>query len=319
MSKYPVIVLDGPDAVGKTTLANHLVTKLGAKYLHLTYRWPVKMFDYHSAALFYVLREAEKQPVVLDRWWPSEVAYANVYRDGSKWPLAYRMFEKAALLHNFCYVFCLPINRQEYVRHFNAVKNRRVEMYDDRMEQIWDQFAMIYSVLVKERNSVMTYDFMTQGHDLDKVCQDILEETEDNRCHVWWNRDTTFMNVTGDFRQASYVFVGDELKPKTRREVWPFFEYDNSSLFLAQAFDQLKVPESRLMFLNAKHPDQDRTNALVSNLVDFNLRFVAMGDKARQYLESRGVNARQIKHPQYYRRFARDKIITDLTEVMKWK
>ena len=41
---YPIIVLEGPDGSGKTTLARHLVELLGAEYLHLTYRWPTKMF-----------------------------------------------------------------------------------------------------------------------------------------------------------------------------------------------------------------------------------------------------------------------------------
>ncbi len=47
-----IIVLDGPDAVGKTTLAEAFLKKYpDTKYLHLIYRWQDKIFDYHTAAM----------------------------------------------------------------------------------------------------------------------------------------------------------------------------------------------------------------------------------------------------------------------------
>ena len=38
-----IIVLDGPDAVGKTTLAKKIQERVpNTRYMHLTYRWKIK-------------------------------------------------------------------------------------------------------------------------------------------------------------------------------------------------------------------------------------------------------------------------------------
>ena len=76
-----IIVLDGPDAVGKTTLANKIVEMYpNTKYLHLTYRFKDKIFDYHTAAIRLASKWAKTHNVIIDRWWPTEAWYATVYR-----------------------------------------------------------------------------------------------------------------------------------------------------------------------------------------------------------------------------------------------
>lgn len=319
MSKFPIIIVEGPDGVGKTTLARHLVQELGAHYLHLTYRWGSKMFDYHSAALFFALKKAETMPVVIDRWWPSEVIYADAYRGGSKWPLAHRMFEKAALAHGISYVFCLPTHREKYLQFYNELKGRRAEMYDDGMERVYDGYLRLITDFVPSRHGVYLYDFMEQGNRLDTVCQDIIEMTEDIRqAYPGAKPINGFMNVTGCSEHARYVFVGDELKPKTRREVWPFFEYGNSSLFLAETFEKLNLPESHLMFINIQHPQQQKTiNVLKYLSLLGRLTFVAMGKTAEQCLTKLGIEHRSIKHPQYYRRFSRGTMVKDIMEAIR--
>jgi thymidylate kinase len=160
---HPIIVIEGPDGSGKTTLANQLCKELGAKYVHLTYRWGSKMFDYHTAALFYVLRQAEHQPVVLDRWWPSEIIYADVFRGGSKWPLAYRLFEKAALLYGFTFINCLPQDKVEYLKHFDELQKKRLEMFNN-MEKIYDKYYDLFNgPIFKGRQNVLSYDFMSSA------------------------------------------------------------------------------------------------------------------------------------------------------------
>ena len=46
-----IIVLDGPDCCGKTTLANDLIMNHGARYVHATYRFGKTMFAYHTAVM----------------------------------------------------------------------------------------------------------------------------------------------------------------------------------------------------------------------------------------------------------------------------
>lgn len=317
MSKHPIIVIEGPDGVGKTTLADKLCKELGAHYLHLTYRWPTKMFDYHTAALFFALKKAETQPVIIDRWWPSEVAYANVYRGGSKWPYAHRMFEKAALRHNFTYVFCLPQDRQRYVEHFERLKNEREEMYSSNMGEVYDEYVKTYKELAWHREGVYRYDFMTQGHDMKSVVQNIIEASEDIRTSTpRFLGDNTFMNFSGNMISARHIFVGDEPNTKTRREVWPFFEYGNCSLFMAEALEKAAIPESHVAFINANHPDQLNTERFLIYL-DAHApgNFIAMGGEAKKKLIGLGIKHRSMHHPQYYRRFKRSTMAKDLIRV----
>ena len=124
-----IIILDGPDGTGKTTLAKMLQKKLKADYLHLTYRWKEKIFDYHTAAIRFAARK--NKPIILDRWWPSEAIYAKGYRGGSDWPLQGRMCDRIARKFGAVYVYCLPESVQAAVIHHAELKAKREEMYDD--------------------------------------------------------------------------------------------------------------------------------------------------------------------------------------------
>lgn len=81
-----IIVLEGPDCAGKTTLAfkiKSLIPK--TKYIHMTYRWKHKPKHYYLSALNYATKLQQKGfNVIVDRWVMSEEAYANVYRNGSE-------------------------------------------------------------------------------------------------------------------------------------------------------------------------------------------------------------------------------------------
>lgn len=318
---HPIFVLDGPDGSGKSTLAKELCEQLGAKYLHLTYRWGSKMHLYHTAALYYILREATKRPVVLDRWWMSELVYANVYRGGSKWPLLYRMFEKAAIRHSITYVMCRPIDRGAYVDHFHKLRSERDEMYFDNMEKVYDGYRDIeHKLKEQEHPHLMTYDWMTMGHDVTAVARSIYEFAYDNRAENYQMNliPYDFYNITGSFVYAKHLLVGDELRPKTRREVWPFFDYGNSSLYLAKTLEELNIPEHDLMHINANHRFMNITNSYLKKAEEQKLNIIAMGTKAYEHLVSLGIHADHvIKHPQYYARFSRVQGHKDIKEALK--
>ena len=73
-----IIVIDGCDGTGKTTLAEAICRRYDGVYIHNTYRWPTKMPLYHTAALHRALKLAKTRLVVIDRLWMSEAIYAEV-------------------------------------------------------------------------------------------------------------------------------------------------------------------------------------------------------------------------------------------------
>ena len=85
-----VIVIDGPDGTGKSTLANKIYEYvssmqdgLGAKcaLFHQTYNSEIAkdVKSYHTNR---VLDNLDAEFIILDRWAASEYAYGHVFRDG---------------------------------------------------------------------------------------------------------------------------------------------------------------------------------------------------------------------------------------------
>lgn len=188
-SKYPIFILEGPDGAGKTTLAHALQEYLGARYIHLTYRFKDKMHLYHGAALRLTARLAEKQPVIIDRWWPSEIVYADAYRGGSKFAKYYLLFEHIANHLGVVYVVCLPKDRERYLAHYNELKGKRVEMYDEGMQRVYAGYDEMYRHYLGIKDNVVHYDMFQNFNDntvsrgivMREICQKILEFTEDYR------------------------------------------------------------------------------------------------------------------------------------------
>lgn len=136
MSAHPIFILEGPDACGKTTLANRFVEQLGARRIHLTLR--KEMFLYQLGALRTAVRESWKRPVVIDRHWVSENVYAGVYRGGTS------LLEESAWMDwaldqlGALYVLCLLRDDDRCVGAHLATHATGREMYepDDRIRQV---------------------------------------------------------------------------------------------------------------------------------------------------------------------------------------
>lgn len=126
-----IIVLEGPDGVGKTTLAETLVHMFGAVNYHQTYRWKNNMPAYHSGVLHHAIKLSRSRLVVLDRLWLSEAIYAAAYRGGTRWPQLARMLDRVGLTYGALNVVCLPPSLEEHRARFAKLKSEREEMYDD--------------------------------------------------------------------------------------------------------------------------------------------------------------------------------------------
>lgn len=136
MLHHPIIVIEGPDAVGKTTWARKYCENHGARYLHLTLRQA--MFKHQAMSLAIAVRWSRKTPVLIDRHWPSEQLYAAAYRGGS--PIAAEAAKLDAVMTalGVTYVVALLSTPEKTFDSLRRMRAERHEMYepDERYQDL---------------------------------------------------------------------------------------------------------------------------------------------------------------------------------------
>ncbi len=297
MSLHPIYVLEGPDGVGKTTLSEALCKAVRGRYIHLTYRWKDRMNLYHGAALSFALKVARKQPVVIDRWWPTEVVYADAYRGGTPWPYLGRALDRVAQAHGVTYIFCLPQDRMKYLQHYSDLKARRHEMYNDGMERVYDNFDALYHYRMMARPNVWRYDFLRQGHVLDHVVQALIELSQDEKAALpGYSRDPDFTNLSGNVSYAKHLIVGDT---PVRKGVYPFADIKGGySETLSVGLDMSSIQEHRLAYMNVDFPENQKlTDHVIHECVNRRMKVLALGNNASRSLGIMGVKHEKIAHP----------------------
>ena len=306
---FPVIVLEGADCAGKTTLANFLVKRWDAAYVHATYRFPTRMFDYHTAIMNKVIKLSETQPVVLDRWWPSELIYAEAFRNGSPWPMIGRLLDRVALKQGFQYVGCIPSDKEWHTNTFKARSSSGGELFDKN-----DKVAELYRAWdaeMIERMDYVRYDVNRNGHDLGQFADGLEERIMFNKSGRIKNWDEPIIkDWAGNSNGPLIMLLGDKSNPKGRHELWPFFEHDNSSLFITAALDKAGIPEHRLAWYNTIDQDDFARPELLASIYD-KIKphyVVALGRNASKVAQAADLvvpehGYRYIHHPSYLMRF----------------
>jgi hypothetical protein len=162
--KYPIFVIEGPDNSGKTTLANQLMAKTNAHYLHATYKFKGRMMLYHIALLRKAVRIAETRPVVLDRWFPSELVYGNVYRNGPEpeYHPNWMGLQWYARHLGISFTYCCPMRFEEYIDFCKAGYHNRDQMYkfdEAKLNHIWRAYRNLWhdTYHVYDRNLLQVF------------------------------------------------------------------------------------------------------------------------------------------------------------------
>lgn len=315
-----LVILDGPDGVGKTTLGKELAKRFDGHYMHLTYRHKDRMFTYHTAALHRAVKLSATKLVVIDRLWLSEICYANAYRGGSSWPLMWRMMERVIHKVGGIHVVCLPVNTREYVEHYAHLKSTRSELFSDTLPVYLEYYHQFQRM--KSWSHVLRFDMFTDNVDVTiaKIRGLITHRRETQDKHIL---NPANYNCLGHIDSAEFLIIGDVTNPRKRRgNWWPFYDYRGSSLYLTQIFDTLGFDESKFVWANAKgSPD------MASYLLDhYDLRPICLGDVAYKHVcKSAGDWMRRgkphwLRHPAYELRFWRDTPILpgNLAAIYNW-
>lgn len=106
----PLVILEGPDEVGKTTLGLFLAREFESSFFHATAAGQLKvaMMDYQSNILDNVETSINelKRGIILDRHWPSEVVYGSVFRPENPNNFSHDAFVGRIKALGGIYVFC---------------------------------------------------------------------------------------------------------------------------------------------------------------------------------------------------------------------
>jgi hypothetical protein len=160
-----ILVIEGPDGNGKTTLADYLVKEYGAAYFHATYRknayWAEKRINlYHWSILLKAVKESHRRLVVIDRLWLSESIYGPVCRKVNK-PGYGRPFAAALEALGAIQIFCLGATPGKTFERFLESRKKRDEMWTDngQMEVVcWTYWAYFHGSKLAKQHSQCWYD-----------------------------------------------------------------------------------------------------------------------------------------------------------------
>ena len=181
-----IIIFDGPDGVGKTTLINHIKkANRNAYYMHLRVHKNMKLWHLATARLA-SRKKAEGKLVLLDRHWPSEQCYSYIYRSGPSYnpKKIYEFLRNRGAL----YVWCIPEDTQRVKDNHRINREKRHEEYHDIDDvvnyyyQHWfgkperSNFLSSISPL-RERDNFVRYDMFKDGHKLDEFTDKIIERS----------------------------------------------------------------------------------------------------------------------------------------------
>jgi thymidylate kinase len=320
-----LILLDGPDCAGKTTLCGNIMEAaksmgLRAVSHHLGKPEKGQAWTMHADALISYIEQmlAENVIVIADRHFLSEGIYGRGYRDGSEYP--YTMLYMDMLFNRFCglKVICCPPTEVVVETH-TKMKNIRREEYDDGMDKI----AKMYQDLWHSKVCPLALpggDYVGQLTSLGGV-QDTPR---------WYHYDWTKENVRDyaeylleelrieqaidpikHLRQAHYgfngtpgkhsiLFVGDEAGIGNSLNI-PFFTNEGSSEFLAKILFNLGWPAEKTCIANVNDYSGVDTVKTLSALCS---KTIVMGRNAERTcrLEKIEFDA-YVRHPRNARKF----------------
>ena len=313
-----IILADGPDAAGKSTLFSELSKIEGGSKntcLHMTYRYPDHMHTYHTAGLRRVIRRwnsCTSAVHFLDRSWLSESVYAKVYRGGSKFGVSGRILQKWINMYAVQTIICSDSPNLIEERHAR-LKNQRVEMYSSKMGEVAAEYNRIwlgdtsgskintYSDLIASKGglkSLPNCHYYKIGDDIESLNLRLRDSFEQAI------RDN-FVNYKfgGSSHQAKFLLVGDQVNHRSPWQTGPFMGYSHSSIFLAKALQETGILENDICYYNINDDDEGLHSREVLEM--FAGYTIVMGKEAlRTYNKYSDIKPEVIPHPSWASRFS---------------
>lgn len=157
MIQPKLIILEGADGVGKTTLGKWLANDLCGFYFHATATKTLvpAMRDYQRNLMDNIMvNAAEGRTMIMDRFWPSELVYGHILRPNNPYGFSYRDLESECRRLNAIYILCF--SNTAVVRH-HQVKDPKHPYRDRDFLRIYQGYLRLWDRHRRNR-SWMRYD-----------------------------------------------------------------------------------------------------------------------------------------------------------------
>jgi thymidylate kinase len=318
-----IIILDGPDACGKTTLQQELVLRHGAYPIHLTYPAPdgLTMWEYQTREMVHAISMSATRLVVVDRHWISERLYAKVFRGGSPWPHMGRMMHRVWMKHSAVYVLCLPASIELGVKRHNENLDEKHPYPDDKFEELLHAY-LDFAATVAHNPFYQQYRIEIEGQHISSFMALVLDKMNRLQSIQYAPaHNPAEQNLLGHLATAKVLMVGEQSNPKEFHRrfecYYPFYEHGNSSLYLTEILDSLGMIEENVMWTNALQLGFITSPHVYPLYTKGVRRIITFGKKAEVIVDLMpGIQVKDVyhlPHPQYAKRFG----VEDYDQLLK--
>lgn len=291
-----VIILEGPDGGGKTTLANHLRQRYGFKVLKTNQPEPGEdLFTSYTIALLQALDGW--QPAVFDRHYLGECVYGPVMRDEDRLgEMGRTLIERVCAANGVPVVLCLPSWKQ-LIDNWKAKNGQDYLKNEEQLNKVHNEYFRQFDRLVdREFLNMYRYDMPNMG-DITTVLEPVRRLPP---------------GFTG-YPEATILMVGEQVNDAVVPWDLPFHALTGCSRYIYDHIKALGVAERDLAWANARDRggvsnDLAQVVSVMPNLK----RVIALGTVAQKVcqkefgqfeLGSPILTVHEVPHPQYWKRF----------------
>ena len=168
--KFPIIICEGVDASGKSTLINKLMERHPNNcYIHCAVTNDINSL--HVNAIDTALVASQERWVFIDRLHLSETIYGTVFRNGPSYDV--EAFDKmiTSRIPTLKKILCHVDKDTSLAKH---AERKDKEMFDD-VSKVWD----MYDAVSKTDKSWTVYNWKTDTIDLDTL--EVKHNAKENR------------------------------------------------------------------------------------------------------------------------------------------
>jgi thymidylate kinase len=290
-----IIILEGPDGGGKTTLAETLRAQLQSNRMtHVIKHGPYKGVGSEDLCKMYFRSMSQAltydDNVIMDRSWLSEPIYGRVYRDGTSridMPRR-RMLERVALARGAVVIHCQP----DFELCAETFKARQPIEYLDNLEQLRDVYDEYEQLAQQTSLPVIHYDYNSG------TLSDLLHQLNDK---------STINRYSGGgcFREGNILMLcdkGPRANVRPTAAVVPFINFqdnDGPSRMLAETLEREGIAESNIYWINTQTYQGTPTNPSFVYALKPSKIF-ALGNNAYAWALNNDINAYKLPPPLYH-------------------